>query len=420
MKKHFSLLLILLAILLCFAGCTKKEEEPSTSYDLAGKTYYNTVDEYGHDDHAKVWFGKDGSFVLSDSDSEGYYDISGKWTLNENVCTLDVESTAKGGFTRILFEVEDDDTLILKTSLMGSKSDQTFSTTETKGSTVTPEPQPEPEKEPEVKNVPCTGLKSLYHNYWAIEGTKPWNLEITASPSDTTDKITYKSNDESVVTVDEEGNVSALKPGKTTIDISCGEQKLSVGFETRAKSVKASEVKLGSNKMIMPLGGRETIEASVLPENTTDKTLSFKSSDTSVAKVDSEGTIYPQRPGTCKVEVTAASGVSATVDVCIEGAYLETDMKDGQSLKGGSGDIIYFEVYKLKCKDWKVTTEDLRMAADIHVSDTSLLSFDNKGRLIADGAAVSSTKDVTVYFSYEDEDLFPEVSTKKYTVHITP
>ena len=52
--------------------------------------------------------------------------------------------------------------------------------------------------------------------------------------------------------------------------------------------------------------------------------------------------------------------------------------------------------------------------------NSSLLSFDNKGRLIADGNTVSSTKDVEVYFAYEDEDLYPEVKTKTYIVHITP
>ena len=96
MKKKVAILLAAAVVLLSLCGCTpsRKEEETSgPAYDLAGKTYYNTVDNYGHEDHSKVWFGKDGSFVMNDSYSQGYYDITGTWALNEDVCTLTVDNT---------------------------------------------------------------------------------------------------------------------------------------------------------------------------------------------------------------------------------------------------------------------------------------------------------------------------------------
>ncbi|MBQ6334934.1 MAG: Ig-like domain-containing protein [Erysipelotrichaceae bacterium] len=262
MKKRRSFLFILvLCFLMILGGCTSKdskEEVTSTSYDLGGKTYYNTVDNYGHEDHAKIWFGKDNSFVLNDSYADGYYEISGKWSLSENVCNLDVESTGKGTYTKIIFEVQDDDTLKLKTSLEGSKSDELFSTTETKGSAVTPKDDSstiaETEKGDEKKDeapvsepsppemthepIPCTGITSLYHNYWSYEGTKNWDLEIRPEPADTTDPISFKSNDESVVTIDSQGRATAVAPGKTTIEATCGSKKITVGYEVRVKEVE--------------------------------------------------------------------------------------------------------------------------------------------------------------------------------------
>jgi hypothetical protein len=47
--------------------------------------------------------------------------------------------------------------------------------------------------------------------------------------------MTYKSNDESVVKIDDQGRASAVGIGKTTIDVTCGSKKLTVGYEVRDK-----------------------------------------------------------------------------------------------------------------------------------------------------------------------------------------
>lgn len=260
-KKIIVLLMMVLCLMTCLSACTKKEEpEPvvQPSFELAGKTYFNTVDNYGHEDHSKLWLGKDGTFVMADSYADGVKDITGKWTLSEDVLTLETD-----GGNKIIFEVKDDDTLTLKSSLDGSKSDDSFSTTEVKGSSVTPKDSGSSSSsssdssstesksdsktdsssssstttEPEKKgDVPCTGITSLYHNYWSYEGTKNWDLEIKAQPEGCTDKMYFKSNDESVVKIDDQGRATAVGVGKTTIDVTCGSKKLTVGYEVKDKA----------------------------------------------------------------------------------------------------------------------------------------------------------------------------------------
>ncbi len=127
MKK---MIVILCALMLCACNPNNEEEEIPA---IAGKTYYNTVDEFDNPEHSKIWFGKDGSFVMKDNFYDGYYEISGTWTVKENVATLDVAETGVGQFKTIIFEIVDDDTLKLKNTLAGSKSDDVFSTTEVKG-----------------------------------------------------------------------------------------------------------------------------------------------------------------------------------------------------------------------------------------------------------------------------------------------
>ena len=139
MKKHLAKILLVLTAVMLLAGCTggggSKEK-----YDLAGKTYYNTADEYDTYNPSKLWFGKDGSFVLTDNFYDGLYEISGKWALKEDVVTLMVEKTGIGEFKTILLEVKDDNTLVLKTELAGSRSDTKFSTEKPAPTATSPEP----------------------------------------------------------------------------------------------------------------------------------------------------------------------------------------------------------------------------------------------------------------------------------------
>ena len=352
-KRLFSVLMVIALLFLSACNKNKKEENgPSgTAYDVAGKTYYNQVDDYGNNDHAKVWFGKDGTFVLNDNYISGSYEMEGDWSIKENVVTLSVKKSGVGSFDTVKFEIQDNDTLTLRTSLEGSKSGAVFSTTEIKGSDAQPgnsdvielsffnatqtsknrsqldlrsdgtfkyadlddfgimevtgtftegdvlltlndltpsgalgngvaqidftifdddtlilmtdlgvskkhdvftkdgklpeyfggggdsssSGSSDPSGSETTGDIPCTGITSLYHNYWSYEGTKDWDLEIRPVPENTTDKMTFKSNDEKVVKIDEKGRATAMGPGKTTIDVTCGSKKISVGYEVRVK-----------------------------------------------------------------------------------------------------------------------------------------------------------------------------------------
>ena len=142
MKKQLIKILIAMTAILLLSGCTGGNK---AKYDLAGKTFYNTADEYNGAEPAKLWLGKDSSFVFTDNNADGTYEITGKWALKEDVVTLTVEKTTVGSYTSILLEAKDDNTLVLKTQLSGSKADVKFSTEKPAASTVTtPAPTGEP------------------------------------------------------------------------------------------------------------------------------------------------------------------------------------------------------------------------------------------------------------------------------------
>ena len=398
MKRKLGIL-ILMVLLLC--SCGKKE--PETSFDLGGKTYYNTVDNFGNENHSKVWFGKDGSFVLNDNFAEGYYDITGTWSLKENVCTLKVKETGVGSCSTIIFEVEDKDTLVLKTNLAGSSSDDIFSINEIKGSTKDDSDSGKKEEtkpDDTKKEVPCTAIYTLYKSYWAEEGTKSWHLDIKPIPENTTDKMTYKSNDESIVKIDENGNVTTGAIGKTTIEVTCGSQKLTIGFETRAdgpSSIKADPLTL--NK-----GEKAAIKLKVEPD-TAEKKFTYTSDDTDIATVDKDGNVTGVSPGLTKITIKAENGVSAVCDVCVEGETVIFEMEDHVSVKAASGEKVPYKAYWVMCYDGTVTTNDVTNDVEFHTAYTSALDIDGHGNVYAKGA-VYETTEVPFTFSYSDGSAF--------------
>ena len=410
MKKIRLFAVLLMIMMLCACSSGKKEDE---GFDLSGKTYYNTIDEYGNEDHSKVWFGKDGSFVFRDNFFEGYYELEGTWSVSENVATLNVEKSGVGNYDKVIFEIKDADTLVLKTSLAGSFSDQIFSTTETKGSTADNGGGGNTNTDPEPKDVPCTGLTSKQNYYWAKEGVKDWDLEIKATPSNTTDKMVFKSNDESVVKIDDRGHATTVSPGKTTIDVTCGSQKLTVEFETKAKG--PDSVSVDPKVLTIYYNNTGKIDAKTLPEKA-DQTVTFTSADPGIAKVDGNGNVTGMMPGKTKITVTAVNGVYAEVEVNVEGEAVVFSMDNYVSVKAGSGQKIPYSGYLISYYDGNYNKQDVTLELDFHTTHTSALDIDGNGCVYAKGA-IFETTDVPVYFTFSDgSSLY--VTSETYYVHV--
>ena len=80
-------------------------------------------------------------------------------------------------------------------------------------------------------------------------------------------------------------------------------------------------------------GENITVSATVLPENATDKTLKFESSDESVAIVDEEGNVTVLKEGTCVITVSAVDGSNIKAECLITGiSGVETIFADPKAL----------------------------------------------------------------------------------------
>ncbi|MCM1440966.1 MAG: Ig domain-containing protein [Roseburia sp.] len=160
---------------------------------------------------------------------------------------------------------------------------------------------------PSVINV--TGV-SINKTTLSLEVGDEETLTATVLPSNATDKsVTWKSSDSSVAKV-ENGKVTALKAGTATITAIAGDKSAACAVTVKAKTVAVTDVTLNKTTLTLGVDDEETLIATVLPSNATDKTVSWGSLDTSVASVSSSGKVTAIKIGTVTI-IATADGVSA-------------------------------------------------------------------------------------------------------------
>lgn len=92
--------------------------------------------------------------------------------------------------------------------------------------------------------------------------------------------------------------------------------------ETRAISklepVQVTDVELDIAQKALNVGDTFTITATVKPDNATDKSVTWSSSNTSVATVDENGVVTAVSEGTATITATASNGVEASCTVTVK------------------------------------------------------------------------------------------------------
>jgi len=143
----------------------------------------------------------------------------------------------------------------------------------------------------------------------------------TILPEDAYNKtVTWESGDPSIASIKSSGQVTGVKIGKTTITAVAQDGSGVKGKCTIYVGDQVSKITLNKTKVTFSKpGGTYKLTATVAPTTAMDKSVSWKSSNTKIAKVDKDGlvTLTAEGPGSATITVTAkdGSGVSAKCEV---------------------------------------------------------------------------------------------------------
>lgn len=144
-----------------------------------------------------------------------------------------------------------------------------------------------------------------------------------ALPGLSNSDISWKSSDEKIAKVDQSGKVTAVANGKAMITATLTK---AVNAGAESDIVKTCEVNVCTPaEQIVPVKKAYTIyegkivklATKVLPEDTTDKSVTYKSSDEKIATVDADGNVVGVSNGQAVITITTKDGSNVTTQVTV-------------------------------------------------------------------------------------------------------
>lgn len=159
-------------------------------------------------------------------------------------------------------------------------------------------------------------LKAIKMDDIALEtnGHTSETVAYTLEPADTTeDDVTLSVADESIAKL--EGNkLVAVSDGATKITATSGIVKTSAKV---AVTTKVEQIALSKTEGVLTVGNSVTITATVTPDNATNATVNWTSSDETVAKVDSNGKVTAVAAGNATITATSESDGDVSADYAL-------------------------------------------------------------------------------------------------------
>ncbi len=143
-------------------------------------------------------------------------------------------------------------------------------------------------------------------------------LSATVLPEKATYKnLTWTSSDETIATIDANGKVTSVTPGTATITAYSADGRTTATCVVSSNQLTES-ITLNKTAVEMYVGDEPVrLTATILPETTTDKSVIWTSSKTSVAIVDDEGSITAVANGTATITATAKDGSGNTASCAV-------------------------------------------------------------------------------------------------------
>lgn len=199
----------------------------------------------------------------------------------------------------------------------------------------------------EYCNYPYPQLKN--NRYIRVE-----RIELISAPS----KLTYKQGDAlnlngaTIKLYYDDGYDTTIVPtkdmvadydmnaiGTQTISICRGDKK--VTFDIEVEGIEASSIKLNQTQIDIQKSKTQQLTATILPDNTSDKTIVWSSKDPSIATVSDNGLVTAKNAGETIITATTTNGLKAqcAVNVKVPSVRLFLDKEQIELMKGDTEEL---------------------------------------------------------------------------------
>jgi alpha-tubulin suppressor-like RCC1 family protein/subtilisin family serine protease len=241
---------------------------------------------------------------------------------------------------------------------------------------------------PGVSNVTGISLDRTSMTLGAGGGIE--QLKATITPAKAMNKtVTWSTSDPSIATVDQNGYVTPVSKGKAIITAKTEDGGFATSCEVNVIDiVPTTGVSMNETEIQLSKGEQQTLVATVLPENSTNKKVKWSSSNESVAIVNQNGTITALDNGTTTITVTTENGgyqATAEVSVIVPVNGISIDKQFLRMVVGGSPTVLKATISPETATNKNVTWSS---------SNTSVVTVDNNGIVtpVASGTAMVIAK----------------------------
>jgi uncharacterized protein YjdB len=183
---------------------------------------------------------------------------------------------------------------------------------------------------------PVTGISLNQSSISIIKG-KTYQLSASIQPSGASNRnVTWSSSNSNIATVSSSGKVSAKAAGTATITVTTkdGSKTAKCTVTVKNEPIKVTGVSLNRSQITLFVGKSENLTAAVKPSNAANKGITWQSSNTNVATVDSSGRITARAEGTATITVkTNDNGKTAKCTVTVK-PYNSNIKSTGQLVLG--------------------------------------------------------------------------------------
>ena len=145
------------------------------------------------------------------------------------------------------------------------------------------------------------------------------NIEIEDLPDgvDINDLL-WSSSDDSIVTVDSNGKIKALKEGNVTITVKTKDGKYTSKCTVTVTKEDIQVDSISINGLAsLTVGSSIKLTISFIPDNATNKNIKWESSNTNIATVDENGVVVGKKTGTVTITATTENGKKATKKITV-------------------------------------------------------------------------------------------------------
>lgn len=185
------------------------------------------------------------------------------------------------------------------------------------------------ETEP-IEEIPVTELDLGDCPKELLVGTSQM-INVLVIPADATDvKFTYVSDNPEIASINALGRLTGHKVGTTRITVTCGgvSGSFSVAVTEDTTNIPVQDIEIEEVEDELKVDSKISISATVLPIDATDSKITYHSSDTRIATVNSSGQVKGIAPGQVTIEVRAGNVVKKipiTVKIGTTGIRLNRD-----------------------------------------------------------------------------------------------